>query len=138
MSEIEIDRKIFIDILQNINTAVEKFKKIEKSVEQIEVVIFGNEINNKTGLTENFRKIKDDIKDMDNLLNNTIVAEIKTLKDTTSINDKINKIETKLEKVDDFVSRLKNLPAHLMWIIPIFSLITQWIGSILIPLFYKK
>lgn len=138
MSEIEIDKATFIDVLKNINIAVEKFKTVQDSVDQIEVVIFGHEADNKIGLTEKFRKLKAELEIMDKLLKNDIIPEIKTLKDTTSINDKINKIETKLEKVDDFVSRLKNLPAHLMWIIPIFSLITQWIGSILIPLFYKK
>lgn len=138
-NNIELERKFILEIIQNMNIVVEKSKALDNKISKMEVVIFGDDVSNRIGLTENFRSLTAGIKDLTKLIEDKLAPEVDNVKERMAGHVTDNgKILTRLEVLEDFMLSIKSLPTKVLVLIPVVSVITQIISQVIIPLFFKK
>lgn len=123
---------LLLELVKNIEGLIEKSKSIEQKVDHLDLIVKGNETINRVGLTETVRNLLKDISSLRDEISVKVSPYVNELNDRfneLSILEKnsldhikkLPELLTRLEKIEEFLEGIKNLPAKILLGIPVIT-----------------
>lgn len=134
-----LSKQQILQLLQNMNLSIDKFKEIEKTVTELTTIFYGSPIQGVPSFYNKFEILSKEVNDLNKIISSNLQPEINSLRESFkdfktqdsykgdtnrhNLERKFHDISKEISSIREFQEKLKNFPKALLIYVPALSFI---------------